>query len=76
MDKQVFLKMILSSSDEDLIVYAKECNECASTGIWNTNGKIYSLLLEYAEWNCGDFVPAMEIIINVALEFMKRNAKL
>ena len=75
MNNQVFLKKILNSSDEDLVIYAKECNECASTGVWNTNGKIYSLLCEHEEW-FGEFVPAMEIIINVALEFMKRNAKL
>lgn len=75
MTESTFMKIILNASDEELSVYAKECNACASCGVWDKNGKIYSLLCEYAEWNNGDFIPAMNIIVNVALEFMKRNAK-
>lgn len=75
MTESTFIEKILNVSDEELSVYAKECNDCASCGVWDKKGKIYSLLCEYAYWNNGAFMPAMNVIVVVALEFMKRNAK-
>lgn len=75
MTESNFMKIILNASDEELNAYAKECNACASCGVWDENSKMYSLLCEYAYWNNVDFVPATKVIVAVALEFMKRNAK-
>ena len=75
MIESTFMKIILNAPDEELEVYAKECLACSSCGVWDENSKLYSLLCEYAYWNNGNFVPAMNIIIAVALEFMKRNVK-
>lgn len=75
MTESNFMDIILNASDEEFNIYAKECLACCSYGFWNKNDKIYSLLCEYSEWNCGDFIPALNIIVEVALEFMKRNVK-
>ena len=65
---------IHDASDADLKILAQDCNYLSQHGVWNVSGHMYQLLTEYAENNNGEFPAAMPIVINVALEFMKRNA--
>lgn len=69
-----FMNQIRNSSDEELKTLARDCNICASRGVWDKEGRMYSLLNTYAASNDGEFPNAMPVIINVAIEFMRRNA--
>lgn len=73
MTEQEFLKNIREVSDDELHLLANECNECLSTCVWPIEGEIIRRLDE-AFGTDSDWPTAISICINVALEFMKRNA--
>ena len=68
-----FLKNIKGVSDDELNLLANECNQCLASGIWPIEGEMIRRLVETFGAD-SDWPAATSICINIALEFMKRNA--
>lgn len=69
----LFIDTIRTLPDNELNLLANECNQCLSSGIWPIEGEMVRRLDE-AFGTVGDWPTATSICINVAFEFMKRNA--